>query len=178
VKLKEEGLIFESGYWSGRTIKKLSFNPTIIYLDGEESTDASQQMLVELFEWAKEELGANFTPQSIRRWAFVSDIIFQSDFPLLHGQSKVLNSIGEKVAKAVKQNLKETLDFESSCLKVGHDPAKRIGEIAAFSIQHRANTLFEDNIFFAEAPVPTSLHLELVEELESEFRKNYESRRK
>jgi hypothetical protein len=176
VDLKKEGLIFENGTWNGRSIKKLSFNPAIIYLDGEESTDASKATLIELLEWARTELGANFTPNSIRRWAFVSDIIFQSDFPLLLGQSKALNSVGEKVAKAVQENLYESLVFQPSYLKVGHDPGKRIGEIAAFTIQHRTATLFEENIFFAEAPVPTSLHLELLEEIEIEFRKTYESR--
>ena len=174
--LAEKGLLFETGAWKGRDIKKLSFNPSLIFLDTEESTDLSQQILVDLFEWARKELGANFTPHLIQRWAFVSDIIFQTDFPLLHGQHKALMSVADKVAQAVQVNLRETLDFQPSKFYIGHDPTKRTGEIAAFSIQHRINTLFEDNIFLGEAPVPTSLHLELLEEIESEFRKSYESR--
>jgi hypothetical protein len=175
-EIKEKGLLFENGYWEGRSIKKLSFNPSISFLDTEESTDISQRMLIELLEWAQVELGANFTAQSIQRWAFVSDIIFQTDFPLLSGQHKVLGSIAEKVAKAVNVNLRERLDFQPAKLTIGHDPAKRTAELAPFSIQHRVNTLFEDNIFLAEAPVPTSLHLELLEEIETEFRKSYEGR--
>jgi hypothetical protein len=174
--LKEKGLVFESGYWQGHSIKKLSFNPSITYVEGEESTDISQQILIDLLEWAQKELGANFTPHSIQRWAFVSDIVFQSDFPLLFGQNKVLNSVAERMAQAVQENLREKLDFQPAQLALGHDPQKRSTVVAPFSIQHRVNTLFEDNIFFAEAPIPTSLHLELLEEIETEFRKTYESR--
>jgi hypothetical protein len=174
--LKEKGLLFEAGYSQAHSIKKLSFNPSLTYVEGEESTDISQQILIDLLEWAQKELGANFTPQSIQRWAFVSNIVFQSDFPLLFGQNNVLNSVAEKVAHAVQENLREKLDFQPAHLSLGHDPQKRSTTIAPFSIQHRANTLFEDNIFFAEAPIPTSLHLELLEEIETEFRKGYESR--
>lgn len=174
--MKENGLVFQSGYWNGTIIKKLSFNPTLTLVDTEVSTTASQTILIELFEWAKTELGANFTPNSIRRWAFVSDIIFQSDFPLLLELNNALNPIAVKVANAVQENLRETLDFQPSLFQIGHDPQKRTSAIAPFSIQHRANSLYEENIFFAEAPVPTSLHLELLEELEAEFTKSYVGR--
>ena len=175
-ELKEKGLIFESGYWQGRLIKTLSFNLSIVFVDTEESTDLSQSTLVELLEWARKELGANFSQHSIRRWAFVSNIIFQSDFPMLFGQNKALNSVASKINSAVQKNLHETLDFQPSKLTIGHDPSTRSSVLAPFSIQHRTNTLFEDNIFFAEAPVPTDLHLELLEELESDLRKTYEGR--
>jgi hypothetical protein len=164
------------GAWQGHTISKLCFNPTISYLDTGESTDVSQQLFVDLLEWAHLELGANFGPSSIHRWAFVSDIIFQTDFPLLQGQDPVLMSVADRVAQAVHVNLREKLDFQPSKFYLGHDPNKRGSEIAPFSIQHRINTLYEDNIFLGEAPVPTSLHLELLEEIEAEFRKNYEGR--
>ena len=168
--------MFETGTWQGRDIKKLSFTPSIVFLDTEESTDLSQKILIDLFEWARKELGANFTPALIQRWAFVSDIVFQTDFPLLRGERKVMTSVADKITQAVNVNLREVLDFQPSKFYIGHDPGKRVGEIAAFSIQHRINTLFDDNIFLGEAPVPTSLHLELLEEIESEFRKSYESR--
>jgi hypothetical protein len=174
--LQEKGLLFETGTWQGRDIKKLSFTPSIVFLDTEESTDLSQKILIDLFEWARKELGANFTPALIQRWAFVSDIVFQTDFPLLRGERKVMTSVADKITQAVNVNLREVLDFQPSKFYIGHDPGKRVGEIAAFSIQHRINTLFDDNIFLGEAPVPTSLHLELLEEIESEFRKSYESR--
>jgi hypothetical protein len=173
--LNENGLIFESGYWDGTIIKKLSFAPTLTVLDTNSSTDESQRILAEILGWATKELGANFSPDLIRRWAFVSDIIIQTDFPLLFGQNSVLESISQKVAQAVHDNLRENLDFQPSALSIGHDPQKRSTVIAPFSINHRANTLFEDNIFFAEAPVPTDVHLGLLEELEAAFRKNYES---
>ncbi len=176
VDLTKEGLTFEYGYWQGHSIKKFSINPSIIYLDGEVSTDASQAALIEILEWARDELGANFTSDSVRRWAYVSDVIFQTDFPLLHGQSQALNSASEKLAKEVRKNLRQELDFQPSAVTLGHDPQKRLSTIAPFSIAHRAGTLFEDNIFFSEAPVPTALHIELLEEIEEDFRKVYEGR--
>ena len=37
--LKEKGLLFEAGYSQAHSIKKLSFNPSLTYVEGEESTD-------------------------------------------------------------------------------------------------------------------------------------------
>jgi hypothetical protein len=172
--MKQNGLVFEDGYWEGRSVKKLSFNPALVYLDGEVSTDDSKQILIGMLEWARDELGANYTHQLIRRWGFVSGVIFQTDFPLLLGQSKVLNSVGKKISSAVERNLRQKLDFQPSMLNVGHDPQRMNSSVASLTIQHRLNTLFEENIFFSEAPVPTDLHLEVLEEVEIEFKRAYE----
>ncbi len=172
---EEQGLLFQNGSWQGHSIDKLCFNPSIIYLDGQVSTDHSRQMLIELLEWSREQFGTNYSDRLIQRWAYVSNIVFQTDFPLLRGQSPVLNSVGDKIASEVERNLKQRLSFQPSVLQVGHDPQKRITTIASFTIQHRLNTLFDENIFFSEAPVPTKLHLDILEEVEAEFKGNYES---
>ena len=40
--------------------------------------------------------------------------------------------------------------------------------IASFFIQHRVNTRFEQNRFFSEAPLPTHLHIQYLEEFEAD----------
>jgi hypothetical protein len=170
----KDGIDLEMGTFRGKHINKLSINPSIIHVDGDISTDVSAGIILELLEWARTEHGINYSKDSITRWAYVSDIVFQTDFPFLEGQNKVLRNISEKLSIAVQGNLKEDLTFLPSQLNWSHDPLSRSSVIAPFTIQHRVGVPYEHNMFFSEAPIPTKLHLELIEELEASFKKVYE----
>jgi len=165
-----DGVAFETGVFDGITIKKLAVFPLVIHLDADDSTDRAQTALLGLLQWAKEECGLRYSPGMITRWAYVSDVVFQTDFPLLKKVNKSLNSISSKISEIVRGNLKEELNYEPAKFWLAHDPNDRSTSIAPFTIEHRLLSLFEENIFYSEAPVPTKDHLSLLSELETAVR--------
>jgi hypothetical protein len=50
------------------------------------------------------------------------------------------------------------------------DFARHEGQIpiAAFTIQRRGQTPFEENKYFSEAPLPTDIHINLLEQFEAD----------
>ena len=170
----KEGIEFENGFYEGVTVKKLVLYQQVIYVDTNTSTDESKRILLSLLAWAKETHGITFDPALISKWAYISDIIFRTDFPLLEYQNPILRTVASKISEEVQRNLHEGLIFSAGEFKISHDPSKRSATIASFSIQHRGVLEYEQNIFFSEAPVPTSVHLELLELVEKKFRAVYD----
>ena len=160
--------------FDGMIIKKLAVYPLVMHLDGPDSTDTAKATLEAILEWGKQEFGFNYSSHMITRWAYVSDIVFETDFPLLLNLNGAMNSLSEKITNMVRNNLKEDLEYVPAKFILGHDPTKRSASIAPFSIEHRALTLFEQNVYYSEAPVPTQDHISLLMELESVAMKNYE----
>jgi len=166
----KDGLEFEHGFYDGLTIKKLVIFPQIIYADTLSSTDDSQRIIGSLLEWAKENHGIVFEASMIKRWAYVSDIVFSTDFPLLDKVNPVLRKAGKIIGDAVHKNLKEDLEFSTAEIKISHDPQRRSALLAPFSITHRLGSPYEENMFFSEAPVSTPTHIELLSTIEREFK--------
>jgi hypothetical protein len=165
-----EGISFSDGIFEGKVIKKFAIFPALVYVDGGD-TDEARELLLELLSWGKQEFGINFSEDMIRRWAYVSDVVVESDIPLLLHVNPILNRIGESVRELVRINLREELTFQPSKIYIGIDPHTRSTEPAAFSIQHRGAVPFQDNRYFCEAPIPTNDHLKLLEQLENELMK-------
>ena len=154
-----EGIAFESGVFDGIVIRKLTVFPLVMHLDAADSTDQAQQALLGLLQWAKDQFGLHYYPGMIPRWAFVSDVVFQADIPLLERLNTPLNSISAKISEAVRGNLKEELEYRPAKLWLAHNPDRRSASIAPFTIEHLAFSLDEENKFYSEAPIPTKDHL-------------------
>src|SRR6185437_8182694 len=133
-----EGITFEDGIFDGTPIEKLSIVSQVIYLDTVSGTEESRRLLLALLEWAKTTHGLNFHLASITRWAYVSDLIVKSEFPLLGQLNEALSNVAKQVSKEVAKNLHERLVFVPSVVKISHDPSLRAGSVASFTIQPRA----------------------------------------
>lgn len=165
-----DGITFESGVFDDVVIRKLTVFPLVMHLDAADSTDQAQHALLGLLQWAKDQFGLHYSASMIPRWAFVSDVVFQADFPLLERLNPTLKSISAKISDEIRENLKEVLEYRPAKFWLGHDPDKRSAKIAPFSIEHFAMSQDEENKFYSEAPVPTKVHLSLLAELEDALR--------
>jgi hypothetical protein len=165
-----KGVTFEEGTFGDFVIKKLTVFPLVMHLDGANSTGEAQAALQGLLMWAKDEFGLKYSPSMVSRWAYVSDVVFQSDFPLLQRLNPILNRISEKITNIVLGNLKENLEYEPAKFWLTHDPSKRSAQIAPFTLEHRAMSLPEENLYYSEAPIPTEDHIALLRELEDSLR--------
>ena len=171
--LAEKGVRFESGKDSDITIDSLVIYNGAMYIDTFSSTDDSQRILLDMLAWGRDHLGLTYSPKSIRKWGYISQVIFETDFPLLPSLSYPLANLAEKTS-AVTRELWDGLEYEPNNVSIGHDPRLRKNGIASFFIQHRINTRFDENKYYSEAPLPTSLHVQFLEELEAdvlEYRK-------
>ncbi len=163
---ESKGIEFHEGKAGNRVIQRAVIFNTLLLVETRSSTDDSKQVLEEMLNWATSKFGFSYLPGMIKRFAYVSDLSFYSDVPLL-SVSPALTSLAKKTSKAVSEIWQETVHYEPLNLVVGHDPLSRKYGIAPFSITRRAESLFSENKYFSEAPLPTDLHLSMLEEFEA-----------
>jgi hypothetical protein len=171
-----KGVTFEQGDFDGMVIKKLTVFPLVMHLDGADSTDNARRALFTLLRWGKDEFGLNFDEESAIRWAFVSDVVFETDFPILTPLNTVLNTMSRRISGIIKENLREDLEYAPAKFWLAHDPNRRSASLAPFTIERRGLTLPEENAYYSEAPVPTADHILLLEEFEQVMRRANEGR--
>ncbi|QNI31068.1 hypothetical protein H7849_18450 [Alloacidobacterium dinghuense] len=163
----KNGVKFESGKANGLLIDSLVIYDQAIYVDTLSSTDDSQKILLEMMEWGRDALRLSYRPGMFRKWGYISDITFQTDFPLLASFSSPLQRLGEKTSE-VMGDLFDGLHYQPMSLTIGHDPNVRKNGIAGLVIQHRVGTLFSENKYFSEAPLPTHFHIRFLQEFEAD----------
>jgi hypothetical protein len=163
--LEDKGVTFSSGRFGDIVIDTLQIYSGAIYVESLSSTNDSQKALLEILEWGKENLGLTYREGMIRRWAFISDILFYTDFPILKQMSGPLSRLADSTSE-IMDGLWGGLKYQPLSFNIGHDPTIRKHGIAGFSIQHRVNSHVGENKYFSEAPIPTDLHIKLLQEFE------------
>lgn len=164
-----KGVKFEYGKADGLLVQALVIYDGAIYVDTVSSTDDSKRIIRQMLEWGRDEFGLTYDEKMIRRWGHISNIVFQTDFPLLERISDPFTKLAEKTSKFT-EGLFDGLQYSPTQFFIGHDPAKRKDGIAPLTIQRRANTSYKDNIFFSSAPLPTHLHIQYLQEFEKDVK--------
>ncbi len=123
-----------------------------------------------MLAWGAEKFGINYRSGMLKQFAYVSDLSFYSDVPLLN-ISPPLTRLAAKTSEALSGIWQEPVRYEPMVLTVGHDPMVRKYGIAPFTITRRAEARFSEKKYFSEAPLPTDLHLSLLGEFEGEIKR-------
>jgi hypothetical protein len=165
---EQKGVEFQEGRLGDVFIQKLTIFSTLLVLDTRSNTNDSKRAIEEALVWASTKFGLTYKPGMIKRFAYVSDVSFYSDVPIL-SVNRALTNVAEKTSAALSDIWQEPVRYEPMSLMVGHDPMERKYGIAPFSIQRRAESRFSENKYFSEAPLPTDLHLQLLEQYEKEI---------
>jgi hypothetical protein len=160
-----KGVEFLEGKAGRRTIQKLVLWDNTLVLETTSSTKDSKEILEEILLWGVERFGLNYEPGLIGRFAYVSDVTFYSDTPLLN-VSPAVSFLANSCTAALSEIWQEPVDYRPISLKVGHDPVLRQYGIAPFSIERRGSARFSENKYFSEAPLPTDVHLQILEQFE------------
>lgn len=163
-----KGIDFLQGKYGDKIIHKLTIWDRSIVLETRSDTEEAEHLLRKLLEWAAEKFGLEYTFSTISRIAYVSDVMFYSDVPLLGEGTAMLNLI-KATTDAVSEVWNEQIAYEPISFRIGHDPLARKNGIAPFSISRRVETLFSENKYFSEAPLPTSVHWKLLEQFERDI---------
>lgn len=161
-----KGVEFLLGRSGKRAITKFVIWQNILVLETRSSTDDSKLLLEEFLLWGKSKFGLTYEPGMIKKYGYISDLTFYSEAPVL-SVSPLLDRIAQRTSEALTAIWQEPVQFEPLELKVGHDPLSRKWGIAPFQIARRAQSPFSANKYFSEAPLPTDLHISLLEEYEA-----------
>jgi hypothetical protein len=164
----EKGIKFSSGRSGDKVVELLSVYTGLITLETLSSTADSREVLEEVLRWGRDNLGLTYKDGMIRRWGYISQLVFYSDIPLLSLLSKPLQNLSRKTGEFVDSLFEEGLIYDVTRVNIGHDPLARKNGIAGITLEHRANVKFGDNKFFSEAPLPTDVHIKFLQELEEE----------
>jgi hypothetical protein len=159
-----EGAQFVVGKLDKTAIEKLIIYPNGLQVETRNGTTESKRVLEEILGWARDKFGILYSPATVKRWAYVSDLTFTSDVPLL--MTGPLERLSRGVSEAIGNVVGEEVIYEPLGLNIGHDPLLRKYGRAVFSIHRRAEVPLRDNKYFSEAPLPTEIHLDLLAQYE------------
>jgi hypothetical protein len=167
---ESKGVEFQGGKIAGRVIQRLAIFNTLLVVETRSNTADSKRILEDALVWGAEKFGLNYSPGMINRFAYVSNLSFYSDVPIL-GANPALVNLAARTSEALSEIWQEPIQYAAMNIAIGHDPLERKYGIASFSITRRAEARFSENKYFSEAPLPTDLHLKLLEQFEAESSK-------
>lgn len=165
---ESKGVTFTEGRLGKSVIERLTFYTYGIVLDTRASTHESKRLLEEGLQWGSKELGLVYKPSMIRRWEYSSQLTFYSNVQFT-GIHLALQRLADSVSKSVAEVTGENLKYELTNLVVDYDQLKRKHPLGRFSIQRRENTPFSENKYFSDAPLPTDVHIKLLEQFEADL---------
>lgn len=161
----QKGIEFINGQIGKKAISKFVIWPNILVIEGRCHTSECIETLGELLDWGRAKFDLTYRPEMIRRYAYVSDLSFESDVPLLTFDP-LIKRISHRLSTTLTGLWDEQINCELFDFKIGHDPLTRKWGIAPFQITRRAEHNFTENKYFSEAPLPTDEHIALIEEYE------------
>jgi hypothetical protein len=163
---EDKGVEFLDGRSGKQVINKIVLLTSGMYLDTQINTAASENLWYELMDWAVETFGVSFQREMVTRCAYVSNVTFYSEVPVLR-----LNPIFDEVARVttmeVEKNFGRKLEYQPAAISITYDQISTKFGTAAFTVQRREGVPFEENKYFSTAPLKTEIHLELLEKWEN-----------
>jgi hypothetical protein len=165
-----KGVTFGTGKIGNSTIEQVVIYTYGIQLDTRSSTQESKRLLEEAFEWGAKELGLTYKPSMIKRWQYASQVIFSTKVGLTDA-SLAVRKLATSLKEHIGQLIGESHEYELMALMVDYDQLSRKHPLGRFSIQRRDNTPFSENKYFSDAPLPTDVHLKLLEQFEADLSK-------
>jgi hypothetical protein len=139
----------------------LSIHDDGVIAETRSSTDASDRFLVDAFSWFSENFGSPDSRLDIQK-IYASEVFVQLSLPP--------NIFSAKFSKFIRRleggisNNPET-PMELAALHFGPDP-RATRKTAQFRVERAAGKFFDQNEYYAAAPIPTAEHLELLAAME------------
>jgi hypothetical protein len=164
---ESKGIEFNEGHWGGINVPKLVIYNNGILVDTQTDTAASERIFMEGLEWTKKNFGITFTPAMVYRKRYLSDLVFSTPTPILDGFDAI-SKLRTTLSGMMEAVIDERLNYASIRLDVDFERFQRPAPIAPLTIQRRNDYAFSDDTYFSEAPLPTPLHVSLLEQYEKD----------
>ena len=163
----KKGIEFFGGRSGDQPIQKFAIWNSVLVVETVSGTDQCKAVADNILEWATKEFDLSYVPGSIQKYAYVSDVSFYSDAPILD-LNPIVRELNATLGKELSEIWHEHLEYQTLSIKFGHDPTSRPFNIAPFSIERKGDSKFSENKYFSEAPLPTQTHLALLERFEQQ----------
>jgi hypothetical protein len=164
---ESKGVTFQDGMWDGLPIEKLTIYNDGIVLDANQDTATSLKILKEALRWAADEFGLSVSERMFNRIRFVSSFAFYSDVPLLLSSSPLAN-MAQRMSEELMPILGKQRHYEPVRIDIEFDRSEDKANTTGLTIQRRANSPFEENKYYTQAPLPTDVHIALIERFEAD----------
>jgi len=162
-----KGVAFGVGTWKDIAIDRVTIYNNGILVDTRESTHASEDFLSDAMTWLGETLGVKYKPETFHRKGYLSEVLVRCDKPLSRLHPAIEAWCNKLSVYLEPFTDRQKLSFELSGLAFGYDPLSTKLPISQFRIERLLDTPFSENKYYAAAPLPTGIHLELLTDLES-----------
>lgn len=165
---QQRGVEFAGGRWGDSTVESFKIYNNGLLLDTRVSTSESEHVLLEVLAWATDRFGIVYDPTIPRRKAFLSQIIVQTEVPILGRPSSPIGRLAQRSKETMGRISGDGFIWESTVLTINSEQVPRKALHAPFTIQRRVDTPFSENKYFSESPFPTEIHLNLLQQLEAD----------
>lgn len=166
-----KGIAFKTGYFEGQAIEELTVFNDGIKLDLTSSTEEAKTLLTNMLEWLEAEVGIVYSNQTIKRWAFLSQITFHSDINL-DGIHSAFGLLCNEVSSQVNARTGMNLQYKANSITFSFERVNSEISISNFIIERRAKTPFSENKYYSQAPLETRSHIRVLQELEENLVKS------
>jgi hypothetical protein len=161
------GYVFQRGHFQVREeifieITTLTLFNDGIVIDTPSSTEEADRFAGDLLQSASQEYALVFDPTLIRRKMYVSELVVRSDIDLERLNPK-LTGFSARVAELIPDGPKP--QFSAAGLSFWSEPNDS-GAHKIFSLERQAGKFFSEHRYYSQAPLHTSDHLRLLEDLE------------
>ena len=161
------GIKFEDGEFTGQSGIPLMVNLTIYHegliVDTRSNTKDSDAIVEQGLTWLSRDFGLTYKPEMVRKKGYVSELHVYSDRHL-----EALNPGLEALASKLKSLLtvsRGTVPFAPIGVTIGPDPEAE-EQPASFRFERVLGAPWSENRYYSIAPVPTDVHLDLLNEFE------------
>ena len=169
----ENNTTFSEGQFLRRG-EKINIKDLTIYTDGvaieANSTDTAEIVMEDFVEWTKEEFSVSEPKTKIPR-SFISGLVVDFDAPIdpifstIRDLQKILSAQYEAIYGA-------SINLGISKVSLGTDALVPKGMLnSEFTIERRSGEKYSLNRYFSGAPLPTNIHIEILETFELLARK-------
>jgi hypothetical protein len=162
----QKGAHYLAGRFEEIAIDQITLYHNGLVIDTRSSTDNSERILQDILALARERSGVSIAPT--KKYP-LSQIIFRSDLKLAL-LNPILQPIADRLSSRTSSYLNHPVLFEPTAVLLGPDVSQIKNAPSVFSIERRTDAAFKENTYFSSAPLPTSEHLKLIEEVESSLR--------
>jgi hypothetical protein len=164
----DSGIAFLQGKHKATTITKFSLHRNGVLAQGNARTDEIDIFLDDALSWATTELGFSAFDEPMLRRAYLSQLGVELDIHLAQAFTDFLK-FGRNISNAVRAYGQNTGEFQVTSLSmhcdiVGLDPPK---PGTAFMVARREGRPYNDNVYFASAPLTTTDHIRVLDEFQA-----------
>lgn len=164
---ESKGIVFADGIWSDIPVEKMTIYSNGIMMDTRKGTDTSLRVMHEIFDWAVVEFGLVVPEYGLQKIRFLNRFTFFSEAIVSLGGSPV-NRMAQSLSQHVAEITGQSRRYETIRIDLDFDRSEQQVPIAPLTIQRRINSSFDLNKFYTEAPLPTDVHIALIEQLEAD----------